>query len=221
MCFSAGASFSAGIVISVIGVMTLSKVHKPSNYLFASIPMIFAVQQITEGFVWLSLMNPAYANLQKSMTCLFILFAQAIWPLCGPLAMLFIEKNTGRRKILYILSGLGLIISGYRITWLCFYHVYAMISGNHITYLLDPEASFSPYVPAIYFIATVVPPFVSSVKKMWAIGLAILSSFIFTKIFYGEFLVSVWCFSAAIISAIVFLIMFDLKKSFIQSKVQE
>jgi len=40
MCFSAGASFTAGAVISAIGVATVIKVRKPSQKLFAVIPFI-------------------------------------------------------------------------------------------------------------------------------------------------------------------------------------
>ncbi len=216
MCFSATASFSAGIAITAIGIVTLKKAHQPRAYLFASIPLLFGIQQITEGFVWLSFMNPAYLAWQKAASILFIVFAQAIWPLLGPLSMLLIEKNKKRRKLLRLLTGLGFSISAYRLIWLCFFNVHATLAGHHINYLFDSEAAFSPLVPAIYFISTVLPPFVSGVKKMWAIGLAVISSFLFTRLFYGEYLVSVWCFSAALISAIVFLIVFDLKKSFLE-----
>jgi len=217
MCFSATASFSASIVIGAIAVVTILKAHKPVNYLFACIPLIFTFQQIAEGFVWLSFMNPAYKTFQNSLTCLFILFAQVIWPLWGPFSIFLLEKNVWRRNVLFVLAGFGILIAVYRIFWLCFYSVHALVSAHHIIYIFDSEASFSPIVPIIYFIITVFPPFISSVKKMWAVGFAVLSSFVFTKIFYGEYLVSVWCFSAALISGIVFLIMFDLKKTFVET----
>ena len=55
MCFSASASFGAGIVISTIGVVTLKKVSSPAHYYFALIPLFFAIQQFAEGFLWLAL----------------------------------------------------------------------------------------------------------------------------------------------------------------------
>jgi hypothetical protein len=49
MCFSAGASFGAGIILAVISVASLKKVkHTPHNF-FAIIPLIFCIQQISEG----------------------------------------------------------------------------------------------------------------------------------------------------------------------------
>ena len=58
MCFSASASFGAGIVLTGIGVASIKKSDTRSKSLFASIPLIFGIQQITEGFLWLALSNP-------------------------------------------------------------------------------------------------------------------------------------------------------------------
>ena len=41
MCFSASASFGAGVVLNVIGVATIKKTHHSPQLLFASIPFIF------------------------------------------------------------------------------------------------------------------------------------------------------------------------------------
>ena len=68
MCFSAGASFSAGVVLSVIGVATIRIVKHPSQLLFACIPIIFAVQQISEGVLWKTLPDPAFATIQGWFT---------------------------------------------------------------------------------------------------------------------------------------------------------
>jgi hypothetical protein len=93
MCFSATASFGAGIVLSAIGVASLKKVIHPSQTLFAAIPILFAVQQLCEGFLWLALTHPGYSFLQDFTTYLFLSFAQVLWPLYVPLAVyLFQEK---------------------------------------------------------------------------------------------------------------------------------
>ena len=55
MCFSPEASFAGGIIISAIGVATVRKVHNPTQIVFASIPLFFGIQQIAEGFVWITL----------------------------------------------------------------------------------------------------------------------------------------------------------------------
>ena len=60
MCFSAEASFAGRIIISAIGVATVTKVHKSSQIVFASIPLFFGVQQMVEGTLWLTIPSPAY-----------------------------------------------------------------------------------------------------------------------------------------------------------------
>jgi hypothetical protein len=62
MCFSAGASFAGGIIITGIGVATIREVHKPSQMVFASIPVFFGVQQVMEGCLWLTLPDADYFN---------------------------------------------------------------------------------------------------------------------------------------------------------------
>jgi len=52
---------------------------------------------------------------------------------------------------------------------------------------------------------------------MQLLGATILISYIFTTLFYKEYLLSIWCFFAAILSGIVFLIMDVLKKEYIES----
>jgi len=53
MCFSAEASFIAGGILSIAGIVTLAKTQNPSYRALASIPLLFGLQQIGEGFVWL------------------------------------------------------------------------------------------------------------------------------------------------------------------------
>ena len=81
MCFSAGASFGAGAILSVVGVASIRKAQSPSKILFASIPLLFAMQQITEGFLWLSVTDPTYASLEQVTTFGFLFFAQVAWPI--------------------------------------------------------------------------------------------------------------------------------------------
>ena len=109
MCFSPGASFAGGIIISSIGVATIKKVHKPSQLVFASIPLFFGIQQIAEGFLWLTLPSPEYGNVQKFATYIFLIMAQVLWPMMIPLSVLFMEENNKRKRILWILLVLSLI----------------------------------------------------------------------------------------------------------------
>jgi len=51
MCFSATASFASGVLLSTVGAATIRENKEPSRRLFAAIPMVFGLQQLSEGFV--------------------------------------------------------------------------------------------------------------------------------------------------------------------------
>jgi hypothetical protein len=211
MCFSASASFGAGVVLSVIGVASIKKAQSPSQNAFASIPLLFAVQQITEGFVWLSLSNPAYAILQQVATYNFLFFAQVVWPAWFPFAILKLEPKESRRMPGKILIGIGALVSLYLAYCLLNFSVEAKIVGAHISYIQNYPTSISKYCAFLYIVATIVPPFFSHIKRMWMLGTTILISYIITGMFYADYIVSVWCFFASIISISVFAILYELK----------
>jgi hypothetical protein len=212
MCFSASASFGAGVVLSVFGVAAIRKAKHPSQYLFAGIPLIFAVQQLAEGCLWLLLPNPDYATSQHIFTYIFLCFAQIIWPAWVPLAFLLLEKESTRDKLQRILVGMGLLVSVYLGVCLLSYPVQAKLVNYHVTYEQSYPPAWSNIIAVIYLIATIAPPFFSHIKKMWLLGSAILISYIITAIFYDNYLVSVWCFFASVISFSVYIIMLEIEK---------
>ena len=141
MCFSASASFGAGVVLTAIGVASIKKTGHPSQRLFASIPLIFGIQQIAEGVLWVTLPNSDYINTQKFFTYTFLFFAQIVWPLWVPIAVLLLEKNATRKIIQKILVVAGIMIGSYLAYCLLNFHVEAKILGRHITYLQDYPSS--------------------------------------------------------------------------------
>ena len=54
MCFSATASFSAGAVLLGLGALTLKSARRPRELLYAAIPLLFAIQQLSESVIWLT-----------------------------------------------------------------------------------------------------------------------------------------------------------------------
>lgn len=214
MCFSAGASFGAGIVLTVIGVATIKKTQKPRQRVFASIPLIFAAQQLTEGFLWLALTNPFYAPLQAALTHLFLFFAQIVWPVWVPLGILLLETKTNRKKTERLLTLIGIVVSAFLGYCLLSFEVEANAIGHHIAYKQDYPLALSKYGGLLYILATIAPSFLSGIKNMWSLGTAILISYIVTVIFYQGYILSVWCFFSAVISIAVYAIVYQTKKEF-------
>jgi hypothetical protein len=211
MCFSASASFGAGIVISTIGVVSLTKVQSPLHYFFALIPLIFAVQQISEGFLWLALSDPAYLPLEGISTYTFLFFAQVVWPFWIPFSILMIEKEFKNKNILKILLAMGTVVSIYLAYCLINYNIQAKIIGHHISYIQDYPTLFNKYSGVLYVLSTVLPPYFSSINKVWILSVAIFVSYLITNILYTDYIVSVWCFFASIISVIVLVMLQEMK----------
>jgi hypothetical protein len=214
MCFSPLASFAGGVIISGIGVATIRKVHEPSQIVFASIPVFFGVQQIVEGCLWLTLPDPDYITIQKISTYWFMIMAQVLWPTMIPLSVLFMEKQVRRKNILRVFLFMGLFLSLYYLYCLISFHVYPKIIGYHIQYDTDFPVSISIPAFVIYLIVTIIPLFVSSIKRTHLLGILMFSSCLITAIFFKQFLTSVWCFFAALISGVIFWILHDSRKKF-------
>jgi hypothetical protein len=206
MCFSASASFGAGALLTGIYVASIRKATSPSQTYFASIPLIFAAQQITEGFVWLSLTGTAYASMQQVTTYIFLFIAQIVWPLWVPYSILKLQPKEQRRRSEYVLVAMGAIVSVYNSYCLLNYTVKAEIMEHHISYKQDYPTALLPYIGFLYIASTIFPPFLSRASGMWMLGTSVLISYLITTLFYVHATVSVWCFFASIISAAIYAI---------------
>lgn len=215
MCFSTGASFVGGVIISSIGIATIKEVHKPSQLVFASIPLFFGIQQIVEGCLWLILFNIDYLNFQKIATYCFLIMAQVLWPTMIPVSVLLMEENIKRKKILRILLGLGLSLSSYYIFCLLSFNVTPQIMGYHIQYNTGFPDSLAIAAFIVYLVVTITPLFVSGIKRTHLLGILMFLSCLITAMFFTQYLISVWCFFAALISVVIFWILRDSKKEFI------
>jgi len=214
MCFSAGASFAGGIVISVIGVATIIKVHKPSQIVFASIPLFFGFQQFVEGCLWYCMQHPEYAQYQGLITTTFLIMAQVFWPMMIPLAVLCMEKNKKKVTVLWVLLGLGLTVSAFYTYCLLNYQITPQISGYHIHYVEQSPKILTFVAFILYLITSITPLFVSSIKRTHLLGILMSLSCLITIIFFTQYLTSVWCFFAALISAVIFWILMDSKRKY-------
>ena len=215
MCFSAGASFAGGVVITAIGVATMIKVHRPSQIVFASIPLFFGFQQFVEGFLWYILQHPEYAQYQNVVTHTFMIMAQVFWPMMIPLAVLFMETNRKKKKIIWFLLGAGILVSVFYAFCLLSYSVIPEISGYHIYYDVQQNPKTLSFIAfLLYLITSITPLFLSSIKRTHMLGILMSISCLVTIIFFTQYLTSVWCFFAALISAVIFWILSDSKRKY-------
>ncbi|MEO7309858.1 MAG: DUF6629 family protein [Chitinophagaceae bacterium] len=213
MCFSATASFGAGMALSAAGAVAMAKAKTPPQRVFASIPLLFAIQQISEGFVWMGLSNPAFKGGLQLATFTFLIFAQIVWTLWIPLAMLLLEQQERRKKIIRGLLGAGVVLSIYHVWGLIVHPITGEALDCHIFYHVEYLRPYKMYSGFVYGVAAIIPCFVSSVKRMWWLGAAFLVSYVATQIIYTIYIISVWCFFAALLSTIVIFILNRMKTS--------
>jgi hypothetical protein len=215
MCFSANASFGASAVLAVIGVAAVVKAKKTPERLFAAIPFIFSIQQLSEGMLWLSFKEPGLVQYHSIFVTVFLVFALVVWPFYIPFTVWLLEKDAHRKKILSVFLTVGAVVSISLVYVLSIYS--ALVVPNHhihFSFSFPPMAKNLTWLfSLLYFIATIISPFFSSIKRMKWLGVVFLVSYLFSLIFYSGYLVSIWCYFAALLSIVILWIVAELRIS--------
>jgi hypothetical protein len=212
MCFSATASFGASAILLGIGLISYKKSESREQKFLASIPLLLSIQQIFEGVLWLTISKPNYLEWVKPSTYGFLIFAQVIWPILIPLALFFLEKEVMRKKALSYFLALGVVQALFMGYGLLVFPAEASISGSHIRYDMDFPAANNWYGGVFYILATGFSPFVSSIKRIILIGVIILFTYLFTRILYEYYVISVWCYFATMISFVILSVSLKFRK---------
>jgi hypothetical protein len=202
MCFSATASFSAGGLLLGLGVLTLKSARRPRELPFAAIPLLFALQQLSEGVIWLTFRYDAL-QLNAVMTHVYSFFSHVLWPVYVPVAVLLIEPLGWRRRAVLALVAVGVAVGAYLFYILVAFPVVSRPIGQHIEYV-SPHF-FATAVMTLYLLSTTVSPILSTHGTVKVFGVLALSSFAAAYFFYATWFISVWCFFAALLSTVVYL----------------
>jgi hypothetical protein len=201
VCFSATANFVGSGVLGAVGVVTLTKVKHRRELLLASLPLLFAIHQFVEGFVWLGLdgiLSPAVAH---DMGAAFMLYAQGLLPFLLPLGVLLFEPNaTSRRRMLPFLV-LGGATTLYILWALTAFPLQLFVKGNSIVYI--NQATNNTAVASLYVIATCGSLFFSKIKMMVMFGAANLVILLVVMEVKRYAFTSLWCAYAAVASVII------------------
>ena len=202
MCFSATASFSAGVVLAGLGTLTLMAAKHRRELPFAAIPLLFAIQQLSEGVIWLTFRYES-PLLNTVMTHLYSFFSHVLWPIYMPVAVLLIEPLRWRRTVLLGFVAAGLVVGVYLLYVLLAFPVISRPTGQHVEYV-SPHF-FAATVMTLYLLAATASPMFSSYRLVKVFGVLALLSFAAAYGFYATWFISVWCFFAALLSAVIYL----------------
>jgi hypothetical protein len=214
MCFSAEASFTASGLILLTGIISISEAKTAGYKYLAVIPLLFAAQQAIEGFLWLTMDAGAHAVWKQVLTHSFLLFAWVVWPVYIPIAMRKIETRPKRKRVFTLFLLIGIVVSAGLVYVMVFHDVKAVFSNYHIDYKFDYNPGYSWITNSMYLIPTIGSLMISSVKKVWLMGVFNFLAYAFTKIFFFGYVISIWCFFGAVISTLVlWIIMSERRKA--------
>jgi hypothetical protein len=201
MCFSATANFVGSTALGAVGVVTLTKVKHRRELLFASLPLLFAIHQFIEGFVWLGLdgiLSPAVAH---DMGAAFMLYAQGLLPFLLPLSVALFEPNAKSRRRMLPFLVVGGATTLYILWALTAFPLELYVKGNSIVYI--NQATNNTLVALFYVIATCGSLFFSKIRMMVLFGAANLAILLVVMEVKRYAFTSLWCAYAAVASLII------------------
>ena len=201
MCFSATVNFAGSAVLGAGGIATLSKVKHRRELLFAALPLLFAIHQFIEGFVWLGLdgvLSPAVAH---DMGAAFMLYAQGLLPFLVPLSILLFEPNKKSRRRMLPFAVLGAATTLYILWALTAFPLQVYVQQNSIVYM--NQATNNTAVALLYLIVTCGALFFSEIRMMVVFGAANLAILLIVMAVKRYAFTSVWCAYAAVASLII------------------
>lgn len=202
MCFSASASFTTGAALAIIGAMTLRRASVPKEWPLAAVPLLFAAQQLAEGFLWLILRGQLHLSPYWPIQ-VYAAFVGIVWPALIPLSLLLVEPHRARRVHFTVPLLLGAGVALYALRALIRDGVTAQI--NHQCILYETPAYSGIVLIVAYVIATCGGFLCSSRPSLRIVGWMQLGAFLAAFYFYRAYLTSTWCFFAAMISGFLYL----------------
>lgn len=204
MCFSARASFVASGVLLTIGAYAVH-VAPPGAAPFSAMPIVFAAHQATEGVLWLTGPGKRWTRLNKAASYAFFAFALMVWPFYVPLCVYALETSPLRKLLALVLLVCGTLFSLGLIHLVRNLCVPTRALYEHIVYDSHIPESTKMFVVSrtSYISFCVLPFFVSSHIGVTLFGLCQMASFFVAARWYRQSLTSVWCYFAALLSALV------------------
>ncbi|MCW5660007.1 MAG: hypothetical protein KIT60_20085 [Burkholderiaceae bacterium] len=206
MCFSAPASFTAGTALLIVGVACVRRARARSELAYAWIPILFGIQQVLEGILWLTFPDRA-PLLNTVLTHAYSFFSHVLWPIYVPLAALALETVPWRRRALSAIAIAGSTVGLYLLVTLFTQPIVATVTGQHIAY--ESPHFYALAAMSLYLLGTCASLMFSSHARVVAFGVAAFVSAAAAYAFYAAWFISVWCFFAGVLSVIVFLYFTD------------
>jgi hypothetical protein len=207
-------NFTISGAIAFVGILTLMKVSTPREVLFALLPLLFALHQFVEGFVWLGVGGHIDKRALDIAAGYFIYYAQGVLPFLVPLSLWLIEKVKWRKRLIGILTILGLVLAVYTMYGLA--TVPSSVSVvNNVLYYKNPTTN-NIYVGVTYILTTCGSLMLSSSISIAIFGLLNLIGLIVIYLLRPYGFTSLWCLYAAVVSGMLYFYFIERRIEFLQ-----
>lgn len=203
MCFSAEVSYVTAAILFPAGALAMQKAYSADvRYLpFATLPVLFGLQQLFEGLVW---SNAGDVNLVERYSLFYMFFSWLAWPVWVPFSAYFLEPC--RRRYIYLLmSILGGMIGALQYVpyfahegWLVtrfFSHAISYDGIQLLDFVVGREFTY-----ILYLFVIIAPLVTSSVRDVKIFGYLVSLVVVVTYGFFQFAYVSVFCFGGALMS---------------------
>ncbi len=199
------ASFTSATLLLAVGGVASLQVRTKAELPYALIPVMFGLQQILEGLIWIALGDggSSVARYGPALTQVYSLFSQVLWPVYIPVAVWMLEPRPRQRKVLMAISAAGALVSLFLLYSMFENPVTAHLQGHHIAYAFTHVHVVSASL--LYLLGTCVAPLLSHHASVRLFGAAALLSALLAYIVFSTWFISVWCFFAGALSCVVLL----------------
>lgn len=205
MCFSAEASFTAAASLIPAGGLSVYLAYRTDRRFvpLCTLPLLFGVQQLFEGFVWTS---GAAGDLQavQGFSAAYMFFSWLAWPVWIPFSIYFVEPV--KRKPFYLVASIigGILGAGLFLPYLVHpdwltvklldniiiyggVELFDFIAGRNLTY-------------AAYLALIILPALLATRREVRVFGVLIAIATMTTYAFFSYAYISIFCFLGALMS---------------------
>jgi hypothetical protein len=201
MCFSPQADFTAGAVITLVGVETLRRVDHRRELIVGALPLLLGLHQLVEGFVWLALRGEVSQGLGGTAKQTYIVFAHAVLPALVPLGFTLLEPDRRRARWMWPLVAAGVLLGAYLLWQITAYPVGAQQQARCIDYTTHTPNDL--LIGALYVLVTCGPALMSTRRHLRWFGAVSLVGVIAAALVRLDELTSLWCVYVALVSVLI------------------
>jgi hypothetical protein len=201
LCFSPEADLVAGIVISGIGINTLSHVRHRREVPLAAIPVLLGIHQLIETFVWWGERGVVSPQTGSVAMWAYLIIAFCVLPIMIPAGVMGIEPTAKRRWLMSAMLSVGVAVSVVLLLQMVRGPVTVDERRFHLYY--EPNLTWGGPIVALYLAAVCVPLLISRYRQVVYFGVVNLVAAVFLAWTIRSGFTSIWCAWAAVASAAI------------------